>query len=389
MKVLMLINWLNRGGIETWLVDLLRYVDRSRIIMDIACKGTDTGEMTPMALEAGSKVYHAPLRFNPWSFKSKLREILVNGNYDIFHSHAGIMSSEAIAAAESAGVRCKIVSFHNTQIGGMLWARDRALTSLMREMIIRRNKNQINRAMKRDDCYTWYFSKSMREKHRAWLRLPDSRQEVMYYGIDVESVAPKKSKTIRHQYNLDDDCLVIGHVGSFSRGNQKNHDAIINAAGRLKSEGMKFKVILVGDGEQRQRIAELAGENNLSSDIIFTGIRNDVNDLLHDMDIFVFPSFHEGLSVALLEAQAASLPVLASDIPENKEGLWEGMWEYCYHPDDYNKLAGEIMRLEGSPGLRRELGDRSRRFVKENFDRGKCVSRMTAKYEQYLDRTGK
>ena len=114
----------------------------------------------------------------------------------------------------------------------------------------------------------------------------------------------------RKELNIENK-FVVGHVGRFHP--QKNHDFIIDIFKELNEKRKNSVLLLVGDGELRQSIENKVKELNLLDKVIFTGVRDDIPELLQSMDVFVFPSLYEGLPVTLIEAQATGLPCIVSD----------------------------------------------------------------------------
>lgn len=123
----------------------------------------------------------------------------------------------------------------------------------------------------------------------------------------------KKRLQTREKLQLKKDEFVVGHVGRFSP--PKNHDFLIDIFYQLKLLHPNSKLLLVGDdrGELANKIKHKVRESGLSDSVIFTGLRKDVTDLMQAMDVFVFPSFYEGMPVTLIEAQASGLPCVISD----------------------------------------------------------------------------
>ncbi len=126
-----------------------------------------------------------------------------------------------------------------------------------------------------------------------------------------------KRKEIRREWGISEDCTVIGHVGRFQY--QKNHDFIIDIYNDYCKENSNSKLVLVGQGVEQERIRKKVENLALDNKVMFLGVRNDVNDLLQAMDVFLLPSRFEGLGIVLVEAQAAGLPCVTSKkvVPSN------------------------------------------------------------------------
>ena len=136
--------------------------------------------------------------------------------------------------------------------------------------------------------------------------------DILYNAIDIKEYkySPVIANKLRQEFHLE-NCIVVGHVGRFNP--QKNHSFLIDIFSECVQRNSNTKLLLVGDGEGRQKIQDKVRDLGIQDKVIFTGIRSDVNELLQAMDVFVFPSLYEGLPVTMVEAQAAGLPCVISD----------------------------------------------------------------------------
>lgn len=151
-----------------------------------------------------------------------------------------------------------------------------------------------------------------REAGRYWYG-KDSRFTVLPNAINCASYAfsSEKRNSARAEFGIAPDALVVGHVGVTSPP-LKNHPYLMRVFAKIK-KAHPDAVLLMAGAEETDELAALAKELNISSDAHFLGRRSDIPQLLSAMDVFIFPSFREGLPVSVVEAQAAGLPVLMSD----------------------------------------------------------------------------
>jgi glycosyltransferase involved in cell wall biosynthesis len=148
----------------------------------------------------------------------------------------------------------------------------------------------------------------------GWAR--DPRWRALHCGIDLAPfVAPVDGRAVRAELGIAPDALVVGHVGRFVA--QKNHAQLLAVLAAAVPAAPNLQLLLVGDGPLRPVIERQALELGVADRVIFAGLRTDIPRLLHGaVDVFVFPSWFEGLGLALVEAQAAGLPcVLADTVP--------------------------------------------------------------------------
>ncbi|WP_320967830.1 glycosyltransferase [Hungatella hathewayi] len=134
---------------------------------------------------------------------------------------------------------------------------------------------------------------------------------IMHNAIDCEKFRfrPELRERLRKEMGLEGK-FVIGHVGRFER--QKNHEFLIEVFAEVKKSIPQAVLLLIGDGSLKERIKSKVVEADLKTSVIFLRQRNDVNEMLHVMDVFVLPSYYEGLPVSCIEAQANGLPCVIS-----------------------------------------------------------------------------
>jgi len=154
----------------------------------------------------------------------------------------------------------------------------------------------------------------------------DPRWKVSFCGIDLSPFAAEVNRQqVRAELGLPDDALVVGHVGKFSAFAQKNQTFLLKVVAKLAERRPSVHLLLVGDGPRRAGAEREAAELGIDRRTTFLGSRPDVARLLKGaVDVFAFPSLFEGLGLAVVEAQAAGLPCVCSDvIPEEADVVRE------------------------------------------------------------------
>jgi len=138
--------------------------------------------------------------------------------------------------------------------------------------------------------------------------------QVILYGVDTDRFrANKDGFKARQELGLQPDAFVIGHVGSFTK--QKNHEFLIKVADETIRRDEHVQFLLVGDGPLKKQVERDAARAGLTKHVIFAGLRHDVPELMSAVfDAFVLPSIFEGLGLVVVEAQAAGLPCVISDV---------------------------------------------------------------------------
>ncbi len=172
-------------------------------------------------------------------------------------------------------------------------------------------------------------------------------------GIDLEKI-DQYYKRIDHGFNNNPITLVS--VGELSV--RKNHKVVIEAVSKLKSIDIEY--FIVGTGEKFDELKKLSEDLNVNDKVKFLGYRDDVFDILSKADIFVFPSLQEGLPVALMEAMAMGLPVIASKIRGNVDLLKNS--PFLVEPSDINGYVKCLIKLIDKD-LRINIGNKNRKLI--------------------------
>ncbi|WP_107689192.1 glycosyltransferase [Coprothermobacter proteolyticus] len=207
---------------------------------------------------------------------------------------------------------------------------------------------------------------SVRQVYGAKIRTP-----VIYNGVKT-TLFPSYSGV---DQTKDIEETIILHVGRFSP--QKNHRLLLEAFSLASAEYPKLKLWLVGDGELRPLVEEMAQKLGLGDRILFLGIRSDVHKLLEQADIFVLSSDWEGMPLSILEAMAAGKPVVATAVGGVPELVENGLTGLLVPPDNANALAEALLLLAKHPELRQVMGQNGQKKAIDCFD----ISRTAREYE--------
>jgi glycosyltransferase involved in cell wall biosynthesis len=300
---------MHRGGVETWLMHILRHIDRDRFQMDFLVHTTQPCAYDDEIRSLGSQIILCLHPARPLNYTSNFKRILAeNGRYDIVHSHLHYFSGYVLRLAHQAGVTVRIAHSHTNT------AASETNAGLYRYLYLAVMKSWIARyATLGLGCSRDAASDLFGPNWKA-----DPRWQTLYCGINLSPFQNVvDTVTVRTELGIPTDAFVIGHVGRFSE--QKNHQFIIDIAAEITKIYPKMRLLLVGEGRGesslqsniKQKVAQLG----LADHVIFAGSRSDVPRLmLGAMDVFLLPSLYEGLPLVLLEAQAAGLPCIFSDV---------------------------------------------------------------------------
>ncbi len=200
-------------------------------------------------------------------------------------------------------------------------------------------------------------------------------------GLNVERFkGTEKSKSeIRNELGISDDAILICSVGELD--DNKNHSIVVRTIAELHNQ--KIYYIICGVGPNHDSLTELAIQSGLQDHIILAGYRKDIPDILHASDLFVFPSFHEGLPVSLMEAMASGLPVICSEIRGNVDLVKNGVNGLLFSPDNYSQLSKAIAQILSDKKRMAEMGAQNSRDV-ENYSYSVVVEELKQIYQKNL-----
>jgi glycosyltransferase involved in cell wall biosynthesis len=301
LRILHALGTMDPGGVETWLLQVLRFSDPERFQFEFCTFGPHPGLFASEIERLGGKVLRCPKSANLAAFRHRFRRILRGGNYDVVHSHVHFFSGAVLHWANLERVPTRIAHSHTTRDGRPDTLGRRAYRKLMRACIAR------------------YATHGLAASRLAAVNLfgehweAVSRFQVLHYGIDLNAFRePIIREEVRRELGFPVDAPLVGHVGRFVA--PKNHKFLLEIAREVLKKRPETHFLFVGDGPLRPEIEAQALATGLSERIHFVGIRTDVPRLMRAaMDVFVFPSLWEGLPIAVIEAQAAGLPCILSE----------------------------------------------------------------------------
>ena len=300
IRILHVTAKMDRGGIETFIMNIYRNINREKFQFDFLLSSDKEDIYNDEIRSLGGKIFKIPGR-NKGVIQNKKavqKFFLLHPEYKIVHQHVSSLSYlDPLKIAKKNGVATRIIHSHNTKQGG----------SSLHKYVHYINKFFIS------SIASHYFACS----HLAarWL-YPSSLYDTKKYRVIKNAIDTKEfvyNEELRTRMRKDmniENKFVIGHIGRFMP--QKNHDFLIDIFKKFNDKEKDSLLLLVGDGTLRKSIKEKVESLGLKDKVIFTGVRTDTSALLQTMDVFVMPSFHEGLPVTLIEAQAAGLPCVVS-----------------------------------------------------------------------------
>lgn len=300
-RLLCIVGGMNTGGAETFLMKVYRSLDLEKYQMDFCVSKKEKGYYDDEIKKMGGKIIRTTAKSkNPFKSFCSLYKIVKANNYKyVMRVSQHSLSTLELLAAKLGGA--KILVFRSSNSNTM----KKGLTSLIHKLFSFLPKTIPNvKIAPSIPAAEFMFGKKQIKKGKVLL---------LNNGIPLENFdyQNKEREKIRKELKIDKDTMVVGHIGRFAE--QKNHKKLIEIFEKINKKIDNSVLLLVGEGEKQEEIKKDVISRGLEKKVIFLGIRSDIPKLLSVFDVFVFPSFYEGMPNTIIEAQANGLPCLIAD----------------------------------------------------------------------------
>jgi glycosyltransferase involved in cell wall biosynthesis len=369
-----IVNSLRPAGAEQFVVNVLRYHDRSRYFPVCICSRAPLGSH----LEAAVEQMGVPLYFLEvtekrlhWVQDPKLDALFKKYRPTIVHTHlGGIVYAFVLTMKYRTPVRVHTlhsVAAHEMGMGPSRRVRLLAFRFRVGSFVPVAIAEEVARTFE-----TLY-------NYPNPILIPN--------GVSIDAFSPDREvrQRVRRELEVEPQTLVFVHVGRFAA--VKNHEMLVAAFAQLVGQQpLPTELWLVGDGELREAVQHQVRALGIESRVRFLGVRSDIPDLLRAADVFVFPSRWEGNPLSVMEAMAAGLPVIATAVGGVPELVEEGASGILVPNEDLHGLVAAMQRMAQNPDLREQMGHAARCRAVERFDIRQTVRAYEALYEELLQR---
>lgn len=360
-RVMHILNSLHFGGMEKSVVSLVNSLDRSKYLPIVCSLSSSYRDLENELLQKGIKIIYLNRRENGFDFllPFKLARVLKKEKVQIAHTHnfAGFLYGTI------GTLLSKTPAHLHTQQGTAF------INKRMRAFIARIFTKKIDNFV--------VVSKPIAQELMHFVKVKP--QKIFYIPNSVPDArcnVNKHNHIKRSQLGFHNSDILIGSVGRLHP--VKNYDVLLKSMPYVLKQYPQTKLVIVGDGEEKQNLLRIAMDLKIRSHVLFLGKRDDVNELLSLFYLFVLPSKYEGTSLSLIEAMASSLPVVATRVGGNPELVKDENNGVLVEPSDPKKLAEAILKILGDKALAKRLGTNGRMIYERNY----TINSMVMKYEQ-------
>ncbi|MCP4378940.1 MAG: glycosyltransferase [bacterium] len=366
IRVCMVVNNFDVGGLEKLVIDLLRKIDRDVFDLFVVCIEGEGKLFSQVDLPDGhSQTYNKAPNLNLGVLKvdttviASIRRFLRDNLIDIVHAH---------------------------NVAPLVYAGFAAHSLPRRPRVVYSEHNQIYSSSRFDKFKFWFYanladeivavSHDLARTLKALRLRPPIR--VIHNGIDGSRFTRVDGSGVRKEFDIADDEFLCGTAVVLSE--QKGVLYLLEAAAIVIAEEPSVRFLLAGDGPLREELEQRAREMNLGNRVIFPGYRNDVPVLISAYDTYVLPSLWEGLPLALLEALAIGTPIICTMVGGNPEVVEDGVNGFLVTPRDPAQIADRILHMKRSG----DFIDRVRKSNQKRFVDEFSLDRMTENYEAFF-----
>lgn len=368
-RILQVIGGMNRRGAETFIMNAYRKIDKTKFQFDFLVYSNDKQDYEDEIVALGGRVLHVPCGsgFKAVFSVLKIKDVIrTYGPYKAIHVQTLLNSAWALLAASSFPEIKRITHSHSTHNVVNPSLSQRLYEKLALSII--RKRTQVMAACG-EEAGAYLFGEKFK-----------NGGIVLNNGIDMDIHALRDDKAveaIRTQYGLKGK-LVIGSVARFNE--VKNHPFMVQIAKAMKEMDVPFRMMFVGNGSGEENIRQMVHCSGLDDEIIFTGLRSDIRDLMFAFDVFLMPSHFEGNPVTLIEAQAAGLPCVVTDVITDKMDLGLGLITKCSLHDSPSVWANAI--IAASKNRCNDVQKIRERFRVCEYDAQTTADKLTSIFEK-------
>jgi len=366
IQILHVIETLDVGGAENILVEIVNNLD-SKYDVTICCV-KNSGNMASNVLRKGTRILELnKSEGNDYSIPWKMAKFIRSNDVRLVHSHNWGVFCESALAARVGGAKTFIHTVH-----GDFHSNGNGYVDIWK----RKLRHFVERCFAGWGATVVAVSEDVKKVIHSKTGIPLEKISVIRNGIRLKTVDEENKRKIIQDYCITENDFVIITVGRLVP--VKNIPCLIEAIGLIHLDINNIKVLIVGDGPERSNIGNMIKSYKLDNRIYLVGEKIDIPEYLSVADLYVLPSKHEGISISLLEAMGAGLPIIATSVGGNIEVLEKDISGMLIPSDDPKVLAMIIMELYNDEEKRIRLGAAAQEKRKREFD----LERMVFNYEK-------
>lgn len=366
IRVLHVVLSLGTGGLENGIVNIINRSDQNKFKIDVICL-REQGELGDRIDNPNTEVFFDASRSSGLKNAiSVIREAQRRKDYHVIHTHgwATMLAGYLTGLLESKPI------IMNGEHGTLYY-------SSWRQRFMQRflfNRMTINLSV----------SGALVKEISNRFGVSESKFLPILNGVDIDKFKPSEESRSKYRelLGLTDKQFVIGSVGRLVE--VKNYPSLVRAFALFVKKHPSSKLLLTGDGPMRGDLESLIKQLEVTDSVELLGRRDDIPELMNAYDVFVLPSFREGLSNTILEAMSTGLPAVVSNVGGSPEIVVEGITGNLFEVDDIDKMAQCFERFAGDAGYLKQISHQARNHVVDNYSLPTMVENYQNVYVELL-----
>lgn len=369
MRILQLISPIGLFGAEKVMVELSKELCSTEYKPYIGVIGNPQNYHTPVVIEAEKsglevKEFHCSGKFDIKTI-SAIRKYIKDNKIGMIHSHGYKSNFYALLATLNMNIK-RIITCHN-------WL---GISSKMKfyKLIDKILLKKFDKIVAVSDILKDEIIRG---------NIPENKVRVVYNGIDISRLQVISDKLqVKKSLGIKENEKVIGTVGRLTE--EKGYIYLLRAAEKVVREFPDTIFLIIGDGQLRDSLKFIVHSLQLNDKVIFTGIRDDIPELLNLIDIFVMPSLKEGMPIALLEAMAAKKPIIASKVGAIPKVIEDGYSGLLVESGNEQELSESIIKLLNNPEKANSLAQNGYEKAKSEFSAKNMAEKYMEVYKSMM-----
>jgi glycosyltransferase involved in cell wall biosynthesis len=357
------------GGAQRQIIELANNIDKDAFDLHVCSLSNYAPLAEQFHPDINFHIVHKKAKFD-FSVVFKLRTLIRKYNFDVIHSYLFDAEIAARLAAKFSNTNIKVIgSERNTNY----------ILKPIQKRAYNLTKNLVDAIIANSQSGADYNAQQTGQ--------PQHKYHVIYNGVDTNRFKPQDKLVIRKELNIDENCKLIGMFASFKQ--QKNHPALIEALTQIKSKGIDFKLLLVGEmlhggmhgsDEYTENVKQKIHNANFAKDVIFLGNRNDVERIYPACDFTVLPSLFEGTPNVVLESMACGVPCIATKVSDNDKIITHNYSGLIVEVNDSKQLEESITKLLTNESFSKEIAVKARTEMEQKFSSKRLAENTCAVY---------
>lgn len=370
IRILHVVLSLGTGGLENGIINIINGSNKDEFHTDVVCI-REQGELHSRIDNSSTKVfYDAELAYGLLNSVKHIRKTILNEGYDILHTHGWATMLAGYLAVKSLAFNKMKPIIINGEHGTLYFESSQQI--LMQRFLFKRMRLNLS------------VSGALVNEVVRRFKVPAKIFKAILNGVNIQKFRPNKERRniVREELGLAKENILIGSVGRLVE--VKNYPSLINAFALLLNSQPNARLALAGDGPEKVKLEVLIEELGIQEMVFLMGRREDVPSVMNAFDIFVLPSFREGLSNTILEAMSSALPAVVTNVGGSPEIVIENKTGHLFEVSNLPQLASLLESLIINRNKLKMMSDDARKHVVANYSLETMVNNYQQTYRELL-----